>query len=240
MRLQEAHRQLQDYAARVEQLAAAEERNRLAREMHDTLGHHLTVAAVQLEGAQRLIPSEPERAARMVATVRQQVAEALAELRRTVATLRAPLDADLPPLMLSLTRLAKNFEDATGLSVHLDLPEAAPELTDFQHTAVYRMVQEGLTNIQRHAHATQVWLSFTCKDGVVEVILSDDGLGFGAGESQVWLRGLRSSCLSGRELIGPAGRWSSHLAPAPGISEELVMDVKRCHRGPPKVPEADE
>ena len=64
--LRTAHRQLGDYAARVEELAAAEERNRLAREMHDTLEHRLTVAAVQLEGAQRLIPTDPDRAARMV------------------------------------------------------------------------------------------------------------------------------------------------------------------------------
>ncbi|MBU1879160.1 MAG: histidine kinase dimerization/phosphoacceptor domain-containing protein, partial [Chloroflexi bacterium] len=78
--LQEAHRQLRAYADRVEELAVVEERNRLAREMHDTLGHRLTVAAVQLEGAQRLIPSNPDRAARMVGTVREQVREALSEL----------------------------------------------------------------------------------------------------------------------------------------------------------------
>ena len=144
--LQEAHRQLQDYAGRVEQLAAAEERNRLAREMHDTLGHRLTVAAVQLEGAQRLIPTEPERAARMVATVRQQVVEALAELRRTVATLRTSLDADLP-LTLSLTRLTKDFEDATGLPVHLDLPQEAPGLTDLQQT---RPVPHGSGGANQH------------------------------------------------------------------------------------------
>ena len=84
-------RQLQEYAGQIERLAVAEERNRLAREMHDMLGHRLTVAAVQLEGAQWLIHTAPERATHMVGTVRDQVREALGELRRTVATLRTPL-----------------------------------------------------------------------------------------------------------------------------------------------------
>ncbi|MEA2008448.1 MAG: histidine kinase dimerization/phosphoacceptor domain-containing protein, partial [Chloroflexota bacterium] len=61
--LQEVHRKLQDYSTRVEELAISKERNRLAREMHDTLGHRLTVAAVQLEGAQRLIGENPEKSA---------------------------------------------------------------------------------------------------------------------------------------------------------------------------------
>jgi len=104
---QEAHQQLQEYAARIEELVVVEERNRLAREMHDTLGHRLTVAAVQLEGAQRLILKDPERAAGMVGTVREQVREALSELRRTVATLRAPLEADLR-LRKALKKVSEN------------------------------------------------------------------------------------------------------------------------------------
>ncbi|MGC9025765.1 MAG: sensor histidine kinase, partial [Chloroflexia bacterium] len=83
--LQEAHHQLRAYASRVEELAVAEEHNRMAREMHDALGHHLTVAAVQLEGAERLIPADPQRAVRMVQTAREEVREALTELRETVA-----------------------------------------------------------------------------------------------------------------------------------------------------------
>ena len=120
--LQIAHRQLQDYATQVEELAVSEERNRLAREMHDTLGHRLTVAAVQLEGAQRLIPNEPDRAVEMVGTVREQVREALGELRRTVATLREPLQTDIS-LTHALTRLTDSFQEATGLDVHLTIPE---------------------------------------------------------------------------------------------------------------------
>jgi signal transduction histidine kinase len=230
--LQEAHSQLKEYAGRVEELAVAEERNRLAREMHDTLGHRLTVAAVQLEGVQRLISSEPERAASMVATVRQQVVEALAELRSTVATLRAPLDADLP-LLISLARLAKDFEDATGLPVHLDLPGEAPGLTGFQQTAVYRMVQEGLTNVQRHAHASQTWLTLACREDGVEVILADDGTGFPASQemSGFGLRGLyeRAAHLGGELTLGsrPGGGAQLILRLPLAPAGDLAMDVQK-------------
>ena len=127
--LQEAHRQLQDYALRAEELAVVEERNRLAREMHDTLGHHLTVASVQLEGAQRLCSSDSEQAARMVGTAREQVREALGELRGTVAALRSPIEADLQ-LRSALRRLTDHYESATGLMVHRVLPDEMPPLPD--------------------------------------------------------------------------------------------------------------
>ena len=155
--LQAAHRQLQDYAAHAEELAVAEERNRLAREMHDTLGHRLTVAAVQLEGAQRLIPKDPTRAAGMVGTVREQVREALSELRAAVATLREPLATDLT-ITTALQRLISSFEEATHLSVHLDFPDDLPSLSNAHRLALYRAAQEALTNVQKHAQAQQVWV----------------------------------------------------------------------------------
>jgi signal transduction histidine kinase len=108
-------------------LAVVEERNRLAREVHDSLGHRLTVAVVQLEGAQRLIPIDPERAARVIGAMRDQMKEGLAELRRTVGVLRAPRDAaDDLPLAPALAALARAFEASTGLVVHLALPPAPP------------------------------------------------------------------------------------------------------------------
>ena len=95
--LLDANRRLKEYAERIEVLAVSQERNRLGREMHDTVGHHLTVSAVQLEAAQRLILENPIKAAEMIATVRAQVSEALREIRNTVSRLREPLEAELPP-----------------------------------------------------------------------------------------------------------------------------------------------
>lgn len=176
-KLQEAHTQLQKSAQQAEALAVAEERNRLAREVHDTLGHRLTVAAVQLEGAQRLIARDPERAAQMVATVRTQVLEGLTELRRTVAALRAPPAADLN-LVAALRHLARDFEAATGVQVALLLPATSPELTLAQRQVFYRIAQEALTNVQRHAGATKVRIALHhTEDGALRLTIDDDGRG---------------------------------------------------------------
>ena len=178
--LQAKNRQLEEYAAQVETLAAIEERNRLAREMHDTIGHRLTTAAVQLEGAQRLAASEPERAAAMIGAGRQQVRDALQDLRLTVGRLREPVEIELS-LPQALRRLAASFQDATGLAVHLELPEDACQMTSAQRLALYRTAQEGLTNIQRHAAARQAWLRLECAAGRICLQVIDDGCGLPAG-----------------------------------------------------------
>lgn len=204
--LQLAHTQLQEYAAQAEQLAIAEERNRLAREMHDALGHRLTVAVVQLEGAQRLIPTNPERAASMVGTMREQLKEALAELRQTVATLRTPLTDDLP-LATAVTHLAHNFQESTGLQVHLHLPPALPALPAPHRLALYRVAQESLTNIQRHAQATEVWLELQPHNGRLHLTICDNGQGFPTNQpnGRFGLLGLRERA----EQLGGQFAWQN-------------------------------
>ncbi|RME84743.1 MAG: sensor histidine kinase [Caldilineae bacterium] len=174
--LQAAHRQLQAYARRVEQLTIMEERGRLAREMHDTVGHRLTVSAVQLEAAQRLITQNPEKAAEMVATVREQILQALAELRETVAALRAPVEEDLS-LPVSLERLVQQFREGTGIPVELVLDEALPDLDPRQRKAIYRAAQESLTNVQKHARAGRVWVRLEGREDQVRLEVEDDGVG---------------------------------------------------------------
>lgn len=227
--LQEAHRQLQDYALRAEELAVVEERNRLAREMHDTIGHRLTVASVQLEGAQRLCPSDPEQAASMIGTVRQQVREALTELRATVAALRTPIEADLQ-LRSSLKRLITHFENATGLTVHRILPEEMPSLPDAYRLALVRTAQEALTNVQKHADASQVWLVLSIRNDAITLLISDDGRGLAQDGKPAGygLRGLRerASHLNGELHLEPRQGGGSQLSlrlplPAKGVTSSL-------------------
>jgi signal transduction histidine kinase len=212
--LQSAHEQLQEYALRIEEMAVVEERNRLAREMHDTLGHRLTVAAVQLEAAQRLCPTDPEQAASLVGTVREQVREALGELRTTVATLRSPIEADLH-LHSALRRLMNHFEQATGLTIHHALPEEMPPLPDAHRLALYRAAQEALANIQKHARAQQIWLVLSTSDDTVTLLISDDGRGLvlSRDEGGFGLRGMRERA----EQLGGA----LYVEPRPGGGTQL-------------------
>jgi signal transduction histidine kinase len=179
--LQTAHEQLREYAAQTHQLAVAEERNRLARELHDSLGHRLTVAVVQLEGAQRLIPTEPARAAQMIGSMRTQIKDALGELRQSLAALRQPaqgeIDNGLAPLNTAVTRLAQTFQEATGLVIHLNLPDTFPSLPDSHRLALYRAAQEMLTNVQRHAGATEAWITIGLTGAQITLTVEDNGQG---------------------------------------------------------------
>jgi len=195
-------------------LALVEERNRLSREMHDSLGHRLTAAVVQLEGAERLIPSDPARAAGMVRAMREELKEALAELRHMVAALRS----EGPPLDAALRRLAERFETNTGLPVRLQLPLDLPLLPQAHELALYRAAQEGLTNVQRHAAARHVRLGLALAEGGIWLTVSDDGQGTAPGavrEGGFGLRGLR-------ERAAPLGGqldWSS----TPGEGTQLSL-----------------
>lgn len=167
--LKTTQRQLQD-------LAVAEERTRMARELHDSLGHRLTVSIVQLEGAQRLIPTEPERSARMIGAMRDEMKQALAELRRTVYAMRAPILDDLP-LDVALSTLSQTFQKNTGIPTHFSVSPGFPVLPEPYHLAFYRAAQEGLTNIQRHAHAHNIWLQLNTGEQMITLVIEDDGKG---------------------------------------------------------------
>ena len=173
---------MQEYADQVETLSVHAERNRLAREMHDTIGHRLTVAAVQLEAARKLALSDAEQTSGLLVTTQQQVREALAELRQTVGRLREPLETDLQ-LTHALSHLSDSFRLSSQFTIHLDVPPDELHLPEPHRLALYRAAQEGLTNIQRHAAATQAWLRLQCLPGSVQLEIEDNGRGLRPGFS---------------------------------------------------------
>jgi signal transduction histidine kinase len=182
------------------------------------------VAAVQLEGAQRLIPAEPQRAAEMVGTVREEVREALRELRRTVATLREPLQTDIS-LPHSLARLIDSFKQATGLDIQLLLSDDPLDLPHTHRLVLYRAVQEALTNVQRHAQANRVWVSVEVKEPKVVLLVRDDGVGF-PGQEQIngfGLRGLRE------RVSQVAGTMEIESASGEGTQLSIVLPLPVEH-----------
>lgn len=172
---QQALEELQKTQNQLQELAVTEERTRLARELHDSLGHRLTVAVVQLEGAQRLIPTRPEQASNMIGTMREELKGALAELRLTVSAMRDPVGKH-QPLESVLSTLTQSFEKNTGLVTHFAASEL-PELPESYRLAFYRAVQEGLTNIQRHADAQNSWIKLKAEDKQIILTIEDDGKG---------------------------------------------------------------
>ncbi len=201
--LHDTHMQLTRYSQGVRQLAVSEERNRVAREMHDSLGHSLTVAVVQLEGAEKLIPKDPERAAGIINNMRDQLKKALTELRATLAQLRSDdNDQIVGNLAMALTELKSNFTQATELDIDLNLPDHLPSLDAEQRLALFRAAQEGLTNVQRHAGGSRAWVSLVPKETTIELSVADNGAGFPKeiDDGRFGLRGLseRAEFLGGR------------------------------------------
>jgi len=173
--LAEAHAQLRGYAAQAEQLATTQERNRLARDIHDGLGHHLTVVQMQLQAARAVLSSDTARTDALLAKAQGQAEEALAEVRRSVSALREPAVAG--PLPEGLAGLAAE-SSAAGIPTALEVVGTARTLPAEAEEALYRTAQEGLTNVRKHAEATHAWLVLDYRDAVtVALEVRDDGRG---------------------------------------------------------------
>lgn len=210
--LRASQRQLQE-------MAVIDERNRLAREMHDSLGHRLTVAVVQLEGAQRLIPVDPERASKMIGTMRDEMKEALAELRRTVTALRAPITEN-PSLEIALETLSQTFQQNTGIPTHFSVSDGFPSLPEPYRLALYRTAQEALTNIQRHAGAQNAWLHLGTEDKTVTLLIEDDGKGYGDYDHESPGSGLVGLSERAAQLAG-----NVQLSERPGGGARMIFTV---------------
>ncbi|MFI1720703.1 sensor histidine kinase [Streptomyces sp. NPDC020489] len=171
---QHARLALEGQAAQVAELSAATERNRLARDIHDSLGHHLTAMSVQLEMASDFRARDPEAAQRALEEARRSVRLALGDVRQSVRALRTP--PPLPALAAALADLAHGGEAPPRVTVEVSGDEdgyGTPELT-----ALYRAAQEGVTNARRHAEATRVSVTLRLAGDAARLVVSDDGRGF--------------------------------------------------------------
>jgi len=161
---------------RLRELAILEERQRLAREMHDAVGHRLTASAVLLDGAARLIRTEPDRAVRLVETSRDQVREGLAELRTAVSALREDTTGR-HPLAGILRALVDVFAQSTETTVSLQVADDLPEPDTDRKLVLVRTAQEALTNAQKHSGASRVELRLGFENEAYELLCRDDGRG---------------------------------------------------------------
>jgi signal transduction histidine kinase len=164
--------------------AVAEERARIARELHDVVGHSVSVMTVQASGVRRLLRPDQEREREALLIVERTGREALAEMRRMVGVLRRPEEAPAlapQPSLEHLDRLVEQARDS-GLPVELRVQGEAVELPAGVDLTAYRLVQEGLTNAIKHARATHAEVVVNYGDGQIEVTVSDDGKGVGNGD----------------------------------------------------------
>ena len=174
--LGEAHRQLELSAEREAEFAVFAERARLAREMHDTIGHALVLAAVKLEAAQRLRAVNPERADHEIEVTKEVVRSTMSEMRATLANLRAPIN-EQAPLGEALARRAREAGERAGFHVTYQLAPDLCELPAQAREALFRIGTEALTNIEKHARAREVSISLAQQGDVISLRIEDNGIG---------------------------------------------------------------
>ncbi|WP_449062897.1 sensor histidine kinase [Planomonospora algeriensis] len=212
-----ARTELAASSARVAELSAAAERNRVARDIHDDLGHHLTAVVVLLEKAAAFRELDAGTADRAVADAHGSARRALDDVRRSVRTLReergGPFD-----LAGALAELVEGQAD-DGVAVALEVAGEESGHDPAALRAVYRAAQEGITNARRHARATRVSVSATLGAAGAELVVSDDGRGFAPEKEGYGLLGMRERVhlAGGRVDIGSA----------PGGGTRLTVTIPR-------------
>ncbi|MEG4961283.1 MULTISPECIES: sensor histidine kinase [unclassified Microcoleus] len=170
------HEQLRHYALRIEDQATLQERNRIAREIHDGLGHTLAAQTIQLNNALLFWKSEDEKALAFLKQAKQLGSEALLEIRKSVSVLRSnPLQG--LSLESAIDKLLQDFQRMTAIEVSnsIRLPVL---LSQEINTTLYRIVQESLTNIHKHADAKVVTVGLQQHAGQIYLSVADNGKGF--------------------------------------------------------------
>lgn len=171
-----ANRKLREYAVEAEELAATRERNRIAREIHDSLGHYLTVVNVQIEAARAIHSLDAARSRDALDKAQSLTQEGLREIRRSVAALRAP-PLENKSLATAVGQIVADSR-ASGMNVEMETVGAARELSPAAELTLYRAAQEGLTNVHKHAAASHAKLTLDFRDAdKVRLIVSDNGSG---------------------------------------------------------------
>ena len=199
-----ANHRLRQYALAIENQAILQERNRIAREIHDSVGHYLTAQSIQLENTALFLATDRKKAVYHLENARKLGKDALQNVRQSVATLRNhPLKGR--SLQIAIEQLVEEFKRNSGISIAFSLNLSASPLIEVT-TALYRIVQEALTNISKHSNATQVHLTLTEQNSHIYLYIKDNGKGFNPAENTTGfgLQGMRerTEALDGKfELI---------------------------------------
>jgi len=220
--LEERARRLERERDAQAEVAAAAERARIAREMHDVIAHSISVMVIQADGASYAIDSDAERAKRAMQAVGATGRQALTEMRRMLGVLRegdgqaalAPQPGvdDLPDLVGQIR--------STGLPVELSIGGAKTPLPGGMELAIYRVVQEALTNVMKHAGpSATAWVELHYGDGTVELRVRDDGRG------ATFTDGRGHGLVSMRERVAVYGGQVT-AAPVPGGGFEVVARMR--------------
>ncbi len=220
-KLAQANEKLRLYALRIENQATLEERNRISREIHDSLGHSLTALNLQLETALKLWQSNPDKAHNFLVKAKELGSKALQDVRQSVSTMRShPLQEQ--SLEQAIAGLVENVHRATGIAPTFEINILYPISTEIS-TAIYRIIQESFTNICKYARASEVKLELMTTTNSVVLTIQDNGVGFDIAQNTTGF-GLQSM----RErTLAFGGNFSINSTPGMGCTIKAIIPLQR-------------
>jgi signal transduction histidine kinase len=218
--LESANSKLTHYATTLEHLATSQERNRLARELHDTLAHTLSGLSVQLETVKAYWDVDPKTARSTLENSLAATHSGLEETRRAIRALRATPLEDMG-LSLAIKTMAEDATTRTNITLDLAITDRLPTLSPDVEQCIYRVAQEAVTNVVVHAKVKELTLKLELIEGKVTLIVHDDGVGFdaekSANTSRFGLMGIRERA----HMIG--GELTVISKPDKGTTIKLVV-----------------
>lgn len=219
--LSQAHHRLQRHATTVEQLAISRERNRLARDLHDTLAHSLSAITVQLEALRTLMTNDPQSAQELVQDISALARRGLEESRQAIQALRSD-PVETLGLAGAIREQLRTLRARAGIHAELGVAGNPQDLTAAENEGLYRIAEEALSNIERHASAKQVKVQLAFGVDRTDLVIQDDGTGFDSstvGPDSFGLTGMRERA----EILGA----TLDVNTAPGQGTEVWCSLPR-------------
>lgn len=218
--LEEAYKQLLDNASELQELSVEKERTRMAREIHDTLAHTLTAVVVQMEACKKLIDIDKPRARAEIEKAQELTRTGLGDVKRTIKALR-PEILENSSLTGALEKLIQDIEENTHVKVnfHESLFKGM-ELSSYAEVALFRVIQESITNAIRHGGAGQVDISIADKDGMMNIDISDNGKGCSHIKEGYGLKGITE------RINGMSGTVQFSSSAGKGFRTEIIIPYK--------------
>lgn len=174
--LQNANSQLEEYAKITERMGETKERNRLAREIHDTLGHTLTGISVGIDACIATVEQSPKEAKKHLELISGVARDGLLDIRRSVNELK-PDSLERFSLEASITKMITDMKSITDMQIFFECKVKPLRFDKDEESAVYRVIQESLTNAMRHGKASQVWIVIEKEEEKIILTIRDNGVG---------------------------------------------------------------
>lgn len=172
--LLDTHKKLKEYTDEVQRLSVIEERNRIARDIHDNLGHNMTALIMQLQMAEHYVQSDFPKSQELLANSILTAKNSLKSIREVVETLRGKATSLSPDKAIKV--LVEEFSEKTGTEIDLKI-EGKVNINQEASNAMYHILQEGLTNAVRHGKASKIWVKLNYSDQSITFSIKDNGMG---------------------------------------------------------------